>query len=152
MNFSARPLALKTDILNTWKVRPLILKTRYQMARQPMAMVFWWMTPNKACNGLLLRVPPAGVNYCQAALAQKVGNMAIDKSKQIYSSWSTNDIDLTCFCGENVHFGDIDDENSSQATCGNCGQVWVMFLSIVAVKEPPNKACSGHSAKRKSWK
>jgi len=66
--------------------------------------------------------------------------MPVDKSKQIYSSWSTSDIDLTCYCGENVRFGDIDDENSSQATCDNCGQVWVMFLSIVAVKEPPNKA------------
>ena len=61
--------------------------------------------------------------------------MPVDKSKHLYASWSTSDIDLTCFCNTSLRFGDIDDNQTSQVKCPNCGQLWVMFLSIVAVKE-----------------
>ena len=61
--------------------------------------------------------------------------MTIDKSKQIFASYSTIDFDLSCYCGKGIRFGDIDTENASQATCENCGQIWIMTLCVVAVKE-----------------
>lgn len=61
--------------------------------------------------------------------------MPVDKSKQLYSSSLTDDIDLNCFCGERVHLGNWDNEGACQETCPNCGQKWVTFLHYVAVKE-----------------
>ena len=58
-----------------------------------------------------------------------------DYSKHVYSPITTLDVDHSCFCGQSVHFSGTNEYDAEQKTCKNCGQVWVMVMTIVPVKE-----------------
>ena len=61
--------------------------------------------------------------------------MSLDKSKQLYSWWNSIDVDLNCYCGSEIHFSYVNDEDISQKKCSNCGQLWILHLAIIPVQE-----------------
>lgn len=64
----------------------------------------------------------------------------VDKTKHKYAWWPTIDMEINCFCGEQMQVSSgWDGDDYTHVRCKNCGQIFVVTLVIVPVEEQDAK-------------